>query len=135
MNTGSNQDRPIELGFSQRLKDLVRSTATWARVAAICSFITTAYILVTNISKGGFLQVFIVLIITAVYVIMAVYLFNFGNLTKRGFDNIDQDDLENGLNNLRMYFKMTVRVLIGFIILFGIIILFAVLGSNSLLGG
>jgi hypothetical protein len=120
------------LYFTQRLKDTVRTTSLWAKLAAIFSFVTTAYFVVTNIARGGFFQIFLLLGVGAIYIVMAVYLFNFGSRTKKGLENIDQGELEDGFDNLRMYFKICTRIVIGFGVLFLLIILFRLLGTGRL---
>jgi H+/Cl- antiporter ClcA len=120
----------VEMSFSQKLKDDLRTVAIWARLAAIFSFVTTACIFVQNVSKG-FITVIVVLILAAIFVIMGIYLFNFGNKTKKGIETIDQNELEEGMDNLRRYFKISVRVLIGALALVLLIIIFSLFSSSS----
>lgn len=112
----NEQDSPLEIDFSQKLKNEVRQAATWARLGAICSFITTAFILAENMSKGVG-QIIVVFIICGICVVMAKYLFTFGNNAKKGIDGIDQNDLDDAFNSLRLYFKICVRVVIGVVVL------------------
>src|SRR3569623_1428252 len=98
----TEQDSRPELGFTQKLKVDVRIVAVWARVAAVFSFVTTACTFVQNAFKGLWPFV-IITIICAIFVMMAVYLFNFGNKTKKGLESIHQTELENGFDNLRLY--------------------------------
>jgi uncharacterized membrane protein YesL len=112
----NEQDRPLQVDFSQKLKNELRVIAIWARLGAIFSFITTAFIFAQNMSKGV-AQIIVMLIMCGICVVMASYLFSFGNKIKKGIEGIDQNELEAGFNSLRLYFKICVRVLIGVLVL------------------
>ena len=102
-------DEITDAPFSQKLKDNMRPAASWARISAIVSFISAGLSLVQSIRGGNIFGSFIT---AAISVTIAIYLFNFGNQTKKGLDNIDQGELEEGLNSLRRYFKITTILLI-----------------------
>jgi len=126
----TEQDQPRELDFPQKLKGDLRTVAIWARVAAIFSFITTACAFVQNAFKGLWPFVFIT-IICGIFTMMAVYLFNFGNKTKKGLESVDQNNLEDGFDNLRLYFKMSVRVLIAALSLIVLIVIISLFSSRG----
>ncbi|HVX49596.1 MAG TPA: hypothetical protein VHB48_05535 [Chitinophagaceae bacterium] len=117
----------VDAVFSQKLKDNIRVAATWARADAILAMLFTAWLVITNLARGGFLQLFVMLALGGVSIVKCVYLFNFGNRTKKGIDNIDQNELEEGLNSLRLFMKIWVRILIGVAVLFGLGFLFTAL--------
>lgn len=102
-------DEIIDAPFSQRLKDNLRPAASWARISAIVSFVSAGLSLLQSLSRGNIFGSFIT---AAISVTIAIYLFNFGNQTKKGIDNIDQPELEEGLNSLRRYFKILTLILI-----------------------
>jgi len=104
-------DEIIDAPFSQKLKDNMRSAATWGRISAIVSFISAGLSLLESLRRGNIFGSFIT---AAISVTIAIYLFNFGNQTKKGLDNIDQPELEEGLNSLRRYFKiLTILLIVG----------------------
>ncbi len=98
-----------DMPFSPRLKEDLRTAAIWARLSAIFSFVTTAFSCLQNIVNGSLFSAFIM---AAVSITIGIYLFNFGNKTKKGIDHIDQPELEEGLNSLRVYFKTLVIIII-----------------------
>lgn len=122
-------DEIIDSPLSQQFKDNMRTTAVWARLGAIFSFINAAFSLYSSLRQGSF---FMALIVAAINVTIAVYLFNFGNQTKRGFDNTDQGQLEEGLNSMRVYFKaLTILLIVGMCLVFLIVIIMAITAATS----
>lgn len=104
-------DEIIDAPFSQKLKDNLRPAASWARISAIVSFVSAGLSLLESLRRGNIFGSFIT---AAISVTIAIYLFNFGNQTKKGIDNIDQPELEEGLNSLRRYFKIiTILLIVG----------------------
>lgn len=104
-------DEIIDAPFSQKLKDNMRPAATWGRISAIVSFISAGLSLLESLRRGNIFGSFIT---AAISVTIAIYLFNFGNQTRKGLDNIDQPELEEGLNSLRRYFKiLTILLIVG----------------------
>lgn len=102
-------DEIIDAPFSQKLKDNTRTAAVWARLSAIFAFISAGISLLQSLRQGSIFSAFIV---AAINVTIAIFLFNFGNQTKKGLDNIDQPELEEGFNSLRRYFKILTIFLI-----------------------
>jgi hypothetical protein len=89
--------------FSAKMKEDLRTAAGWAQIVAITGFVTSALVLVTNLVAERFLQAIFSAVIN---VLINVYLLRFAQQTKRGIENIDQNDMEAGANQLSLYFKV-----------------------------
>ncbi len=114
----------FEFSFTEKLKGDIRMAAIWARVVAIFSFIASAITLLNSMRNGS---LFFACIMTAISVTVSIYLFNFGAKTKKGIENVAQDELEEGLNDLRSYFKISGIVLLVVMIIVFLIITIKVL--------
>ena len=118
----------FEFSFSTKLKEDIRTTGIWAMITAIISFITTAITLVKSLMQGSF---FLALVVAAINVTVGIYLLNFGIQSKKGIETVDQGQLEEGLNNLRMYFKVwSILLIIALSIIF-LVVFFAVITRIS----
>lgn len=103
--------------FSAKMKEDLRTAAAWAQIVAVTGFVTSALLLVTNLVAGRFLQAIISAVIN---VVINVYLLRFAQQTKKGLENIDQNDMEAGANQLYLYFKVYGIIMIA---LAGIVLL------------
>ncbi len=101
-----NQDTKVSafgFAFSPKMKDDLRTAAAWAQIVAVTGFVTSALVLVTNLVAERFLQAIFSAVIN---VLINVYLLRFAQQTKKGLENIDQNDMEAGANQLHLYFKV-----------------------------
>lgn len=89
--------------FSPKMKEDLRTAAAWAQIVAVTGFVTSALVLVTNLVAERFLQAIFSAVIN---VLINVYLLRFAQQTKKGLENIDQNDMEAGANQLYLYFKV-----------------------------
>lgn len=99
----------FQIEMSPKLRDDLRTTANWAKIIATVGFVSLFFSLMVNISQGAFGSAFVS---TAFYVLLYIFLLKFGTLTKKGTDDNDQDSLNDGLLNLRTYFKILAWVMI-----------------------
>jgi hypothetical protein len=120
-------DTLLDLPVSNKLRDDLKIAATWAKIVAIVNFVNAGLGLVSSFIQGN---VFGALIGTAIAVLVNVYLLNFGRKVSAALSATNQEELNDGLNDLRMYFKVY-----GIIILIAIIICivaFLIFGSTIL---
>ncbi len=114
----------FDFSFTAKLKDDLRTAAIWAKLAAIFSFIGSAVALVESMRLGNIFSAFIS---AAISVTIAIYLFNFGSKTKKAIEATDQPELEEGLNSLRLYFKILGIILIIVLSIVVIVLFFAIM--------
>ena len=130
---GSTQHEDLfDVEIDSSAKRMITDIAIWAKITAVSAFISYGLsILVaafTNTeSDGGFsaatgkaASIAGVLVMAILGVIINIFLYKFSSDSKPAIDNIDQRALENGFNNLKIYFKI-IGVLV--IIFFAFIIL------------
>jgi hypothetical protein len=98
-----NIDDLFKIEMSNKLRDDLRTTANWARIIAIIGFVSIFCSMMVNISTGAFFTAFFT---AAFSVLLYIFLLKFGRQTKAGIDDNDQDSLNEGLLNLRTYFKI-----------------------------
>lgn len=101
-----NQDTKVSafgFAFSAKMKEDLRTAAAWAQIVAVTGFVTSALVLVTNLVAERFLQAIFSAVTNA---LINVYLLRFAQQTKKGLENIDQNDMEAGANQLYLYFKV-----------------------------
>lgn len=91
------------LTFSENLKSDLGSTAVWAKVAAIISFVNIAVSLALSFITGSYASAIVGAIISF---LLALYLYRFSESTIRGVTENNQLDVNEGLNNLSVYFKI-----------------------------
>lgn len=118
----------------------------WTFFLSIIGFITTAFIVImalffgsimasldefgggmNGVSSGMFTVIY--LIIGIIYFFISLYLYRFSVRTKAAFHEQDSAQLEDGLKNLKSYWKLT-----GIITLVGIVV-YAVAIVLMLIGG
>ena len=130
---GSTQHEDLfDVEIDSSAKKFISDIAIWAKITAVSAFISYGLsILVaafTNTeSDAGFsaatgkaASIAGVLVMAILGVIINIFLYKFSSDAKPAIDNIDQRALENGFNNLKIYFKI-IGVLV--IIFFAFIIL------------
>jgi hypothetical protein len=102
-NDTYSSDTLLDLSVSPKLRDDLKTAASWARIIAIVNFINAGLNLVASVMQGNF---FGALIGTAIAVFVNIYMFNFGRKVKSALSATNQDEFNDGLNDLRMYFKV-----------------------------
>jgi hypothetical protein len=98
-----SNDTLLDLSVSPKLRDDLKTAASWARIIAIVNFINAGLNLVAAVMQGNF---FGALIGTAIAVFVNIYMFNFGRKVKSALSATNQEEFNDGLNDLRMYFKV-----------------------------
>jgi uncharacterized membrane protein len=120
-----NEHTPASIfgfAFSSKLKEDVRVAAIWAQIVAIIGFISASLSFVVEVVDGQWLAA---IITTGINVLINVYLINFAIKTKKAIENVDQNDVEDGFNNLRLYFKVYGIIII---VALGIVLLAFIVG-------
>jgi hypothetical protein len=117
-----NNTSLFNLSITQRLKDDLRTASIWALITSVVAFINVAITLFVNISKGAF---FSALFSAAISVLLNIFLLNFARKVKEGIAGDDQELINEGLNDLRLYFKVTGILLIIGLSIAILVIIFA----------
>ena len=122
MDNNSNRiDNIFNLTLEGTAKELLQTAATWARITAIASFVSAGVsVLVAIIGKPGQSTAVIVgsvigaLIGTGITILFNIFLLRFATNTTASFSNMNQVQFNEGISNLRTYFKIVgIFVIIG----------------------
>jgi L-lactate permease len=119
-----NTEDLFKIEMSNKLRDDLRTAGNWAKIISILGFVSAFCAMMVNLSNGSFLSA---IFGAAFSVLLYIFLLKFGSLTKKGIDDNDQDTLNDGLLNLRTYFKIVAWLLIIVIVFVVIYVLFFVL--------
>lgn len=114
----SSQDRKFEMG-PEILNDL-NSTRKWTMFLSVLGFIFLGLLIVAGLATSLFLSTFktseanlgipeslmilIFIIVGAIYFFPVFFLFRFSRNTRDAIQNLDQQKLQKGIRNLRLYF-------------------------------
>jgi hypothetical protein len=107
-------DTLLNLTVSNKLRDDLKTTATWAKILAIFNFINAGLGLISSFSRGSILWS---VITTTIAILLNIYLLNFGRKMQAALAAISQEDFNDGLHDLRMYFKVYGIVIIVTIVI------------------
>jgi len=113
-------DNFFTVAFDENTRRHIRTAAQWARIVALCSFISYAISLVVvffgrreTVEFGGYTttssragSAIGALITTVIGVIINYFLYRFADSTVKGMDAQDSIKSNDGFNNLRIYFKV-----------------------------
>lgn len=94
----------LQLNVSSRLKEHLVTAAKWARIAAIIGFVAAGVTIIESIRENNVLSS---LVEAGISVMLNVYLINFANKADNAIAATDQEQFNEGLHALRMYFKIT----------------------------
>lgn len=138
MQNNTNQESGLfNLSIEGAARDLLQTAATWARIIAIVGFISAGLSLLAAlfapsesgaVAKGA--NVLLTILFLLVGVVLNIFLFRFATNTLESLNNMSQVQFNEGVNNLRIYFKMIGILVIIMIALVFIVVLFAGLGAG-----
>jgi hypothetical protein len=114
------QNSIFESNILPDLKQQITGSASWAKIAAIVSLVGAGLSLVTSISAGDF---FTAVISTIITVVLNIFLLRYATNTLNGTRQNDQGLFIEGVEALRVYFKVSAIIMIIIVILVGIILL------------
>jgi hypothetical protein len=119
------QERSIlsHLTVSSRLKEILGTIVTWAKIIAIINFIAIPLKFYNDIKSN---EVFSAIIVATVTLIMNIYLINFSIKVKRGIATSEQYDFSSGMKDLRDYFKVVGIFIIILMIMMVVALLYTV---------
>jgi hypothetical protein len=125
----SYQNESLGLSLSPKLKESFNTCAVWARIIAIISFVSSGISLFASLAKGSFLSA---IITAAISVFINIYLLNFGRRVKTALDSTNQEDFNEGLHDLNLYFKVygIIMIIAIVLLLLGMLIFGAVIMNN-----
>ncbi|MBK8711918.1 MAG: hypothetical protein IPL97_08615 [Niastella sp.] len=131
----------------------LKETAMWARFLGILGFIMSGLLLLVALFAGSFLSSFqrsagpysgaenplmsmgagfitvLYIIIAAISFIFSYLVFQFGNRTKKGLINTDQANLNGGLSNLKILFRIYGILMIIYLSFIALALVFGIIGS------
>lgn len=127
-NIIDQKDTLSDLPVGGRLKDILTTITTWAKIIAIINFVSIPLGFYESIKENSVVSG----IITAgVTILINIFLLNFSNKTKRSIDTTDQYSFNSGMNDLKNYFKVIGIVLIIMIVIAVVALLWIVNYSNK----
>lgn len=138
MENNSNQpDNIFNLSIEGATRELLLTAATWARIIAIAGFITAGLsILSAIVGKAGagsaqmVGSIFGALIGAAIGVVINIFLYRFATNTITSLSNMSQVQFNEGIGNLKTYFKIISILIIIVLALVIIVFLFVGLGRG-----
>jgi hypothetical protein len=146
MESQNQLDSFFKISFDDNAREQLKTIALWAKICAICAFVSYAIALVVAFLGKTRTTAFgdenaVVASTTKVAaiagaVISAVigyainyFLYRFATDAKKGLDSIDQVKLNEGLINLKTYFKILGIIVLIALIICGLVILVGIFGS------
>lgn len=130
-NPFTQRDNIFDLKIDDTARGYLRTAATWAKIIAIAGFVSAGLTILELIIQGagtgtyefiaGFL---LMLLFMSIGVVVNIFLYRFASNTLKGLNTISQVQFNEGVNNLRIYYKL---IGIIFIICISLIILFTLL--------
>ncbi|HVU96520.1 MAG TPA: hypothetical protein VHE34_14930 [Puia sp.] len=144
----SNQlDNFFNISFDDAIRAQIRSAASWARICALCAFISAGVGFVVaifgrsattlgtdGVAVSGFARTGAILgafISAAISVFINYWLYRFATTTTKGMDAMDSIKTNEGFNDLRTYFKILGVILIIVLSLFALGVLIGLLSLGS----
>jgi hypothetical protein len=140
----SQLDNFFNIAFDDGIRAQVRSAASWAKICAICAFITSGIALLValfgrqaeseNFGASGLVRAGNVLgavLVAAISVFINYFLYRFATATTKGMNAMDIISTNEGFNSLRTYFKILGIILIIVLSLAAIVFLFALITVAS----
>ncbi|HEX4372670.1 MAG TPA: hypothetical protein VHZ50_05125 [Puia sp.] len=146
MENENQLDSFFKINFDDDAREQLKTIVLWARICAICAFISYTVALIVAIfgktisstySDQGYQVTSYIrtwaiasaLISGIIGFAINYFLYRFAADTKQGLEVVDQVKLNEGLSNLKTYFKIVGILLLIVLIIVGLIILFAIIGS------
>jgi len=135
--SSSNQlDNFFNISFDDGIRAQIRSAASWAKICALCAFISAGITVVVamfgtsvesdSVRATGFARIGLILgafISGAISVFINYWLYRFSTATTKGMDAMDSVKTNEGLNDLRTYFKILGIILIIVLSIFALAVL------------
>jgi magnesium-transporting ATPase (P-type) len=136
-NTTNQNDNLFNLSIEGAARDLLVAAATWARIIAIVGFVSAGLsVLAAMIGKpddsgasivGGVIGA---MIGAAIAVAINIFLFRFATNTLASVSNMSQVQFNEGISNLKTYFKIVGIIVIIVIVLVLLVFMFYGLGRG-----
>lgn len=128
-NTSSSLDNFFNIAFDESTRSQVRKAAQWARIDALCTFISYGVSLIVTFfnSYASISSIIGAIISVGIGVWINYYLYHFATSAAKGMDAMDSIKTNEGFNSLRVYFKIFGIILIIALCFVALIIPFALL--------
>jgi len=138
MENKNQLDNFFNVGIDPAAHENLRTAATWAKVVAIVAFISAGLSVVTaflgrstTAGPAGMISTVIgSLVAAAISIAVNFYLLKFANNTTSGLNIRNQEQFNEGINNLRIYFKILGIMIIIALSLLTLFTLFFILGRG-----
>ncbi|HUR09973.1 MAG TPA: hypothetical protein VM012_01310 [Flavitalea sp.] len=115
-----------------RSRQYLHNAASWARIIAILSFISSGFALITVFTDRNdeykIVTLIMSLIVIAISVTVNIFLLRFGTNTLSSLQNMNQEKFNTGINGLHSYFKVIGIIMIICLSAVVLMILFAIIG-------
>lgn len=138
MENNSNQlDNPFNISLEGNTRELLLTAATWARIIAIVAFVSAGLsVLNAIIGKPGIsgaasiFSIMIALIMAAITVVINLFLYRFATNSTESLSNMSQVQFNEGIGNLKTYFKILGIIIIIVLAIIALIFIFVGLGRG-----
>ena len=144
----SSEDRKIEM--NSEILDSLNSTRKWTTFLAVLGFIFLGLLIIAGLATSLFLTTFntteanlgipesfmilIFIVIGAIYFFPVFFLFRFSRNIRDAIQNLDQQKLQKGFRNLRLYFTYIGIMVIVVLTIYVVALLFAGASMSFLKG-
>lgn len=115
------------ISVTPRLKEIIESLVTWARIIAIASFISIPFDFYASVKDN---EIWTGIINLAVTLALNIYLINFSTKVKRGLEATNQFEFNDGISDLKKYFRL-VGIFIILLTAAAVLMMFWVLTTDA----
>lgn len=137
MNTDNSLDNFFNINIDHEARQYLKTASTWARIVAILGFVASGISILQTVvvsSTRGIMfagsSILGTLVVVAISVILNVLLLRFARNLSAGLSNMNQGQIDEGINNLRIYFKAVgILMIIALSLCILAILLLGVVGS------
>lgn len=139
MQTDTSSGDVFGLEIDAHSRELLKTSATWAKIIAIVSFVSAGVSVLTTVinsasmSENVFAMVAPIagsLITAAITVALNLFLLRFASNISDSLSNMNQQQFNSAASNLRTYFKFIGILVIIFLSLFVLAMLFFFMGAG-----
>ena len=139
MNTDGSPGDFFSFGIDAHSKELLKTSAIWAKIIAIVGFISAGVSVLTTVISNLAVNANIFaaigpitgsLITAAITVSLNLFLLRFASNISDSLSNMSQQQFNSGASNLRIYFKFIGILVIIFLSLFLLGMLFFIMGTG-----
>ncbi len=130
----------FQLTIDTETREELQRCAYWGRIIAFAAFISAVLSMILAFISPEYetqrtLMVMLTLMMAVISVVVNIFLYRFSTKTTSAINNINQQDLSEGINGLQTYFKIMGIILIIilsiFVLAIPVFVIFVSMGMNA----